>query len=260
MKNINFSGYNFFILSIISLVFVFTYAPIAFSQNNKLGYVDKIQSKECYECYKQGYVLEGKGDYSAAIDAYKKALQIEPQNDIVLYALGYTYFKKGERLNSYKYFLKVKGKKFQALSFLILIVIALIGLLSYFRKGIKMRGSTLNKWFIGTAIFFAVELFFSIRSANSRVRGFPDAAELMLFFITSSRFILLFFLFRLKNWARIAYFFMIFSMCFAASILPYLQAYERAYSAHFISAFIGITYVISFIYFFTRDKVKKLFK
>lgn len=67
------------------------------------GFSATAQENEINEFIEQGIQLHDSGDYAAAIESYKKALDLDPGSDQVLVEIGYSYYALGDYKKSEKF-------------------------------------------------------------------------------------------------------------------------------------------------------------
>lgn len=203
--------------------------------------------------------------YDAALEWYKRALKLNPKEDQVFYGIGYTYLKKWDYINAVKYFVQIPGRRIQAILVSVLICFVFFSIVLYFKEMWQNRNKTSDKdkkWLIGVSIFFAIQMFLITRNAWTRIIDLQGPRELFLFSILSIEAIILYFLFRLRNWARIAlliYWVILYIIAVLTAIFSneWRQQVTINQQLYFVGFFL---YALLFIYFFTRQQVKAIFR
>lgn len=64
------------------------------------GFIATAQEQTFDSLIQQGIQLHDSGDYQAAIDLYKKALELQPDSDLAHVEIGYSYYAAGDYKNS----------------------------------------------------------------------------------------------------------------------------------------------------------------
>jgi len=92
-----------------------------------------------------GNALWWQQKYDAAIDAYKKELNLNPNKDEVLSRIANTYFKKGDYGNGVGYLLRIKRVLIRLTLFVIFSGAILLGLISFIRYVLKILNAGEHK-------------------------------------------------------------------------------------------------------------------
>jgi len=210
-----------------------------------------------------GNILLKEKKYDSAVDAYGETLKLKPKTYDVIHGLGVAYYRNGNYSNAIKYFLQLPGRKIKLFLFLFFLSIPLVGLIFYF-KDIISRKALAQKWAIGVSAFFVIGEFVLIRHAGRFLYGrpFPFFYEFFDVSIVFCEAMLLYFLIRLKKWARIAY--LIYWLAFSVLVVAYafvnIDAFTQRSFYNQIAVFLFAIYSLAFLCYFTRPKVKEMFR
>ena len=210
-----------------------------------------------------GNIMLKEKRYEDAVNAYEKALQLRPKTYDVIHGLGIAYYRNGNYGSAIKYFLQLPGRRIKLFLFLFFLLIPLVGLISYFKDIIGKKLLT-QKWTMGVSIFFVISVFLLIRHAGRFLYGkpFPFPYKIFDISIIFCEAILLYFLFRLKNWARFGY--LIYWFVFSILVIVYafinMNVFRQRGLYTQFATFLPAIYSLAFLYYFTRPKVREMFK